>query len=224
MSYFARKIEYCANECSFVALLEISRAKGKKPFKFILYRYDNGYYVKGDERHEMIEFNNNKKALKTFPYGPVVFTEWNELSECEKFLYERRDPFLWKRRKNLWIKTTGWLYGAAVGGGYQIHEEGEWVKVGKPNPWKNRRKKKKPLKFGELGHLLIVEKKRLTLLKEALNSLPCEGEFEYDSDGFVAKEAEDEMGIINEEIGTTEDRINCLMVEMKFYKGKSLRR
>lgn len=218
MSYFARKIDYCAGQCSFVALLEISRAKGEKPFKFILFRYDNGY-GKGDERCEMIEFKDDEKekALKAFPYGPFVFTQWDELSKEEKEVCEDMDPSLWRRRKNLWVKTTEWLYEVAVGGGLEIHKDGEWVKVGRPNLWKNRRKKKK-LKFGELGHLFSVEKKYLSSLKETYNSLLA-GKTDEETDEVEEKE---DFNILNEEIETVEDYILCLKAEMRFKKEKSL--
>lgn len=219
MAYFAKKIDYCANETSFVALIEIAKKKGGKPIKFILYRYAMNYGA------EMIDFGNNKKkAKKYFPYGPVVFEEEIDVisgGDCS---------YLPKTRKNLWKKTTGWLYEVAIGGGYEIHSSGDWIKVGRPAIWKKHRRKM-CLRFGELGHILLVNELRLRNLNSARNGIQDvlddilfyyddEGEQELRDDLNVEEknrvgELEAEIESINNLISKTESEFLFLRSEMK---------
>lgn len=156
MSYFARKIDYCANETSFVALIKIVRKKGGKPIKFILYRYAMNYGA------EMIEFGDDEKeAKKSFPYGPVVFENTEDNRELKRLGLPRR-------KKEVWQKTTEWLYKVAVGGGYAIHSDGDWIKVGRSAIW-NRHRRKMRLRFGELGHLSIISRKKLEISRKELD-------------------------------------------------------
>lgn len=206
MAYFAKKMNYCANETSFVALLVISRKKGGKPIKFVLYRYSsNGYDSSGCES-EMIEFGPDKKdeAVKSFPSGPIVFEEQTE--------------FFPRRIKNLWKKTTEWLYEVGAGGAYAVYSAGTYVKVGRPAPF-NKRRKKFRLKFGELSHILIVLRKEIKSMEEEREYLVEEaGENMLSSEELI--DIEKKIAEIEEEINIESKRANALIEEMKWKKKK----
>lgn len=217
MAYFAKKIKYCANEYSFVALLIIARKKGGEPIKFILYRYNmNGLA-------EMIEFNANEKekAIRSFPYGPIVFEEPDKE-------FEDGTEFLPKRRKNLWQKTTGWLYKVGVGGWYQVYPGEIWVKVGRQSL---RERKKLRLRFGELGHLFLVEKLRLKNAEKKKSDLEIKLEnllYDHDNKGEIIDadltpgqkektgKLEKEIDALKKDISNIESKISSLKEEMRF--------
>ena len=226
MSYFAKKIDYCANQTSFVALIKIARKKGGKPIKFILYRYAMDYGA------EIIELGDDEnKAKKSFPYGPVVF---EELLDDDM---EDDSSWLPKERKNLWQKTTDWLYEVAVGGGYKIHPDGNWIKVGRPAQW-NRHRKKFRLKFGELGHILLVFKQRIRSLEQekdfilteldCLDGQPIDGEYEGEkltpAEIRKIEQLEEQLEEVEDELTNEFNRTRGLIKEMKVkrkenYKG-----
>lgn len=179
MAYFAKKIKYAASMTEFTALIAIASKKRRIPIKFILYKY---YGISG--KAEMIEFKTDKKedAIKIFPYGPGGF--WG-------------DP----ENRKLWQKTTGWLYEVGVGGSYEIHAEEDWVKVGRPNRCKSRRKKFQP-KFGELGHILLIAEARLEAQKEELS--------------YVLDDEIEKVKRLKNDISDSESYISAIKAEMKF--------
>lgn len=217
MAYFARKIRYAANTCCFVALIEIAKKKGGRPIKFVLYRYGFHSFSRG-QIFEMIKFDCSQEddARENFPYGPVVYED--PIMEFEKNL----DFPKYMRRKNIWLKTTDWLYDVAVGGGYQLHPDGSWVKVGRPWRWKDRQKKKrKVLRFGELGHIYKVYEYILENLREERCGLDVSV---YDDFGNVIEEYQSkELEEINEEISRIEEKLNGLKEEMKYIYGKKIK-
>lgn len=212
---FARKIRYCAGEFGFVALVLIASKKGGSPIKFVLYNANvnqsyNGYEIR------MIEYgaNDEKVAMKDFPYGPVVYEEPTEL--------QKQNPDIhWSRqRKDFWKETTGWLWDVAVGGGYQVYRDGDWVRVGRPRRWKDRRKNKnKVLKFGELAHIYMMHEKIL----ENLQSELCEIESEIDENGFdpiLEEEIFEEKDAVEDKISQVREKLGGLKEEMKYVYGR----
>ncbi len=223
MAYFAKKMEYCANETSFVALVMIAKKKGGNPVKFVLYKYAMNYGAK------MVEFNAEQEetAIKSFPYGPIIFEDIEENRELQRLGLPRC-------RKKVWQKTTDWLYEVGAGGAYQMHSDSDWVKVGKPAIWKNRRKKMRP-KFGELGHLLIIRQLYLRDLRRELSNIKCDLDdiVLYYEDGGEAYLREDlttrekdrvyelklEIERVEHLISATEGKISALKAEMKFKRN-----
>lgn len=156
MAFYARKLRHCVNHkvgvC--VALIEITKKRGMFPVKFVLYRSIGRGGI-----FESIDFAGNKRktAIKAFPFGPITFDD--RARELMRKGVSR------PRCINLWEKTTDWLNNVAVGGAYT---DGAWVKVGKPNTWRQRHargKKRTRLKFGSLEHKLLVIRKEIFCLK-----------------------------------------------------------
>lgn len=194
MAYFARKIDYVGSEHGFVALLAIVRKKGGSVCKFILYRYISNDY--NERRHEIVELgaNESDKAKKWFPYGPGGFL--NPLDDrWQKITNER-------------------FYDVAVGGEYQIHCVGDWVRVGRPRRWKDRRKnKKKVLKFGELAHIYMVYEKILeNLQRELCETEGCGWDRILEEDVFEKKDE------IESRISQVQGKLNGLKEEMRYVR------
>lgn len=215
MSYFAKKIRYVANLYAFVALVEIAKKKGGRPIKSVLYKYGFNSFCSG-KIFEMIDFGANESAArKSFPFGPVIFEELTEL--------EKQNPDIhWSRRKKyLWEKTTDWLYDVAVGGGYQIHQDGDWVRVGRPRRWKDRRKNKnKVLKFGELAHIYMMHEKILENLQMGLYEIGSG--IDESSSGPISEKGvfEEEKDVIDDMISQVRNKLKGLKEEMKFVRRK----
>lgn len=200
MAYFARKIDYCACENEFVSLIEIAAKKGGEPIKFVLYRY-NSYF-----KPEMVEFGPGlkKDAKKAFPYGPIIYEDVPENEIVEE---------LPRPRKNPWQKTTKWLYKVGAGGGYQICPKGTWIKIGRPAPWKKRRRKLR-LKIGELGHILLLKKRRIEVLHEIESNL--RSQLDYSEEPEIVEESEESLEKIKTTISKEWADIEALKSEMRF--------
>lgn len=202
---FAKKIGYCANETSYVALLEISKKKGGAPIKFVLYRYIMGGIF------ESIEFAGNERevARKAFPFGPVIYKPIEE--EMEGLQWLMREGRLLRTRINPWEATTDWLEDIAMGGAYNQYPKGIWVKVGKPNTWRQRRarrKKRSHLRFGELGHILMKRKFEMKQIEDGLTFPLFEDR---------RKNIEEE---IQSEIEGAQKNIKRILAEMKFVRDQ----
>lgn len=148
---FARKLRYGAHDgeagAHFAALLEIARRKGGKPVGFVLYRYIRQYFCPEENRSEMIhiEAQTAEEAVKRF----------------------------WPPPTKGWEKTTLWLYAVSVGGGYEIFPGGTWVKIGRP-AFRAKRRRKKPLRFGNVSHIHHIHAERLCNLQRELQKLSRE--------------------------------------------------
>lgn len=94
---------------------------------------------------------------------PFVMLPFFTYDEAKQNTY----PPLWKEDG---ISTTAWLYPVAVGGAYQRHPEGTWVRVPTPRLVARKRGKKIP-KFGDLGELYRIAKKEHAMLKQELIDL-----------------------------------------------------
>ncbi len=174
MAYFARRIGYGANDgdngSSFLALIELAKKKGGTAIAFFLYRYVV-YFDSKDREITMIPLEGPKNQEEAKAYLP-----WAKNSKFPG----------WK--ESYWQKTTGWLYAVGVGGGYGLFNEGTWVRVGMPSPWKNRRKKK-PLEVGNNSHLLRISISLLASLKKQRDDIELQiGDLEVqeDEDGVIS--------------------------------------
>jgi hypothetical protein len=158
MAYFARKLSYGAHDgeasASYMALLELAKKKGGKPVGFVLYRRIMQYFEPKENRNEMIR-------LKAETAGEAIKRFWPSEDTGEEF------P---GHKSNCWEKTTLWLDCVAVGGGYELFHPGTWVRVGTPSLWSKRRKKK-PLQFGNLAHILLVHEAQLRGLENEKSDL-----------------------------------------------------
>lgn len=216
MAYFARKIDYVANAYSFVALVEIARKRGGEPIKLVLYRYGFRSFSRG-QIFEMIEFAPDKgeEAKKSFPYGPIVYDDSMIVNEFGDQAYFDR-----KEVKNLWRKTTDWLYEVAAGGAYQIYPKGTWVKIGRERRWKDRRKRRiKVLRFGELGHIYMINEKELERLESMVSEISGDELTEEMSEDMC-----DKMQEIENQIRQIEDKLTGLREEMKYVRKKRARK
>ncbi len=155
MAYFARKLQYGAHDgeesASYMALLELAKKKGGRSIGFVLYRRVIQYRFPNEDRTEMVRLNAEtvEEAIKRFwPLGEGIGKE---------FPGERSDR---------WEKTTLWIDRVAVGGSYEQFRPGTWVRVGTPVSWLRRRGKKRSLRFGNLGHILLSHQLQLRALKE----------------------------------------------------------
>ncbi|MEK7662529.1 MAG: hypothetical protein AAB355_03520 [Patescibacteria group bacterium] len=222
MSLFAHKIAYAAHDgetgASFMALIELAGRKGGTPKGFLLYRCTIQYDGKTLPVFEMINLlkpKNSEEAKEFFIFGG-----------SNKF------P---GHRSILWRKTSKWLYAVAVGGGYQQHRDGTWVRVARPAPWSKRRKKKR-LIVGSASHLLLVEQERWRSLKEMKESFfseqSCLESYDDVSDAnfvppenFRAYEAiELEIAKIEEEIDLSSRRILNIKDELRFVLARKMGR
>lgn len=159
MSYFVRKLRYGAHDgeagAHYIALLELAKRKGGTPIEFVLYRRVIQFNYPAEHRTEMIRLKADtaEEAIKRF---------WLSEGEGTGKEFPGHSSVLWE-------KTTLWLDLVATGGGYErfgyeningnVHP-GIWVKVGTPAPWSKRRKKK-PLQFGNMGHILLARQSLL---------------------------------------------------------------
>lgn len=209
---FARKIRYVGGEFGFVALIRIARKKGGSPIKFVLYRANVNQSYDGYEK-KMIEYgaSDEKAAMKDFPYGPVVYEELTELQN------QNQDICWFRQRKDLWKKTTGWLWDVAVGGGYQIHRDGDWVRVGRSN--RRKRKSFRP-KFGELAHIYMMHEKILENLQMGLYEIGSG--IDESSSGPISEKGvfEEEKDVIDDMISQVRNKLEGLKEEMKFVRRK----
>ena len=90
------------------------------------------------------------------------------------------------------------------------------IKVGRPAPWKKHRKKLQ-LKFGELGHILIIYKKRKELLKKEYGYLDYYEDVDGDELFFESERERAEE--LERGIEYQKKQIEVLLEEMK-YKRK----
>lgn len=166
MAYFARKLRYGAHDgdagAHYFALLELARKKGGPPIGFVLYRR---IMFPAESRTEMIRLSAGtaEEAIRRF---------WpsDERGAGKEFPGYKSDK---------WQKTTLWLDPVATKCfGYKNDHEGvrsgSWVRVGTPAPRSKRRKRKKPLQIGNLGHILFAHKERFHILLDEKRVLTME--------------------------------------------------
>ncbi|MHB8709956.1 MAG: hypothetical protein ACYC6X_00120 [Minisyncoccota bacterium] len=189
MAYFARKLRYAAyNEdvgSDFIALVELAKKKGGRPVEFVLYRASEGR--KGN-RKEMIRLSAEtaEDAIKRF---------W-PLDEGTGEEFPGHDS-------NQWKKTSFWLYLVATV--YERLLPGTWARVGMPRSWRTR--KKKPLQFGNLAHILLVHQARLRgLLHEKLKL----------ENGATYAEIQEKIAEVEEEISFILATIKSTKAEMRY--------
>ncbi|MGB3921884.1 MAG: hypothetical protein WBL19_01195 [Minisyncoccia bacterium] len=230
MSYFARKLRYAATDgescASYMALVELAKKKGGRPAGFILYRRIIDYGYPKESKSEMIHLKAEtvEEAIKRFwPFG--------RKGSGKEFPGHNSD---------CWEKTTLWLNFLAAGGGHEglgyEHNTkgirfGSWAKVGTPAPWSRRRKKKKPLQFGNLAHIMLVHQAKIRGFKEERRHLnerlselslydaeydeiypPQKGEIGYEEYTQIDKEVEG----IDEEIMSLNAAIENIRAEMRY--------
>lgn len=158
MAYFARKLRYGAHdgeeESQYLALIELARRKGGKPVGFILYFRCIRHGCSAEHQTKMIRFK-----AETAEEAITRFWPWDEGTGKEFPGWE----------SSRWEWTTLWLNRIAAGGwfegfGYRNEDGkvrfGTWVKVGMPASWRSRRRKR-PLQFGNLAHLILVLRARV---------------------------------------------------------------
>lgn len=221
MAYFARKLRYGAHDgdagASYIALLELAKKKGGRPVEFILYRRIMQRYYPNENRNEMIRLKAEtaEEAIRRF---------WpSDEGTGEEFPGNRSDR---------WKKTTLWLDCVAVGGGYEQFRSGTWVRVGKPSPWSQRRRKR-PLQFGNPAHILLVHEARLRELEHEKSDLEFELESrssdfeEYDNDNdcnYIPERNRTAYdffrGKIREKIGEIETEISSAITTVKSTKAE----
>lgn len=169
MSFYAREIEFCADDevGAYVALVAIAKKKGGVPVKFVLYRFLS---VGPKGMFESIEFSGSqeKEATKAFPFGPVVYRPIKEeLEGLQGLIEEGKLP---RTRVSQWKMTTDWLSNVAVGG--SRYPRGTWVKLRKrPYTWRKsgpRKKKRLRLKFGSLEHKLLILREGKKYLRDRI--------------------------------------------------------
>ncbi|TSC96455.1 MAG: hypothetical protein Athens071426_488 [Parcubacteria group bacterium Athens0714_26] len=198
MSYFARRIDYAGAEMGFVALIEIAKRKIGKPFKYVVYRgspvdsvVNSGFFF------EMFDCGDitKKEARKFFPYGHGFFDN-----------------------QRGWVKTTDWLYKIGVGGGYEIHTEGTWVKIRRPY-FRKRKKKKLILKFGDINHILLVAEKELGFLRRELDKQPIFFSF-FSSDDIDESHFSNAESELAADVGELENAIYQQWCKVEGLKGE----
>ena len=174
MSYFARKLRYVAGEdeagFSYHALVQIAKKKDGRLSRFVLY-------------HRVMSFGHPERNLTLLLECSQVKT----VEEAIKFW-----PFGGKRLGKIlpkenqfsspWQKTTLFLNHVGSGGAFENFgfeyamqgiRYGRWARIGTPALWSKRRKKK-PLQFGNISHILLVEQARLHELNEKERELEHE--------------------------------------------------
>ena len=208
MAYFARKLRYGANDgengATFMAFIELAKKKGGKPFAFMLYLYRVRYSDPVEHSVTMIRFK-----AETAEEAIRRFWPWDEGTGKEFPGWE----------SDRWEKTTLWLYPVAVGGSYERYEIGAWARVPTPNPWAKRHKKK-PLQFGNLSHVYLIQQKRLDALVEEKRELEYEirnlNSLDYDSGReYLAEEDEAEYAQMSAELEELEEQVNLREAEMR---------
>jgi hypothetical protein len=217
MAYFARKLRYGAHDgdagAHYFALLELARKKGGRPIGFVLYRR---IMYPDKNRAEMVRL-----SAKTAEEAVRRFWPSDERGAGKEFPDHRSDT---------WQKTTLWLSHVATGGGHERFGYkndrggimlGNWARVGTPAPWRAaRRKRKKPLQIGNLGHLILVYQVQLHVLLEEwsvlMRKLSGLEMRDRDDDGnfFVPKEDEAEFDEISTEIGKLDDELDSVRADI----------
>lgn len=225
MAYFARKLQYGAHDgdagAHYFALLELARRKGGRPIGFVLYRRIMQDNFPAENLAEMIRLSADtaEEAVKRF---------WP--SDAEGMGNEFPG-----HRSNRWKKTTLWLSLVAAGGGYERFgykndregiRPGNWARVGTPAPWAKRRKRKKPLQIGNLGHILLAHQAQLHVLLEEwsvlMRKLSGLEMCDRDDDGnfFVPKEDEAEFNEISAEIEKLDGEIDSVRADIARTKAE----
>lgn len=194
MAYFARAVHYAGTNNEgywrgYWAIVEIARHKGEEPFRFLVYRYmesEEGGFFSS------IEVKDRAGAERIFPgaigYEWQATTKWLHRAVCAKKEYSL---------KGKWC------------------QEGVWVRVGAPARFKNRRKKR-PLRVGELGHLLLARRSEILFLREELSRLECEHRVK-EFDGSTKADMEHPAVIeCANRVAKAEDELAALYAEMRY--------
>lgn len=227
MAYFARKLRYgaCDDDGSafYFALIELARKKGGRAVGFVLYRRTENFLVGGlnKNRTEMIRLNaeTTEEAIRRF---------WPSDEEGMGSEFPGHGS-------NRWERSTLWLNLVATGGGYERFgykndregiRLGNWARVGTPAPWAKRRKRKKPLQIGNLGHILLAHQARLRPLMEergelqqkllALKTTGKYGDYVSDDDCEEYELVSGEMEKANDEISLIYADIVRTKAEMRY--------
>ncbi|MBI2410101.1 hypothetical protein HYV30_03635 [Candidatus Kaiserbacteria bacterium] len=208
MALYARKLQYAAGQdeagASFIALVELARRKcSGATVGYLLYRCILQFFQPKESRVEMIRLD-----VRTVEEAGKKFQSACGLSKLE------------------WQKTTGWLYPVVVGGGYEQFSLGTWVKVGRPAP-RAKRRKKRPLQFGNLGCIVSARQGVLAGLKELQSDIDdaCNALEEYDAESderyippYHQREYEElrtEQELLNDEIARVLASIEALRAQMR---------
>lgn len=225
MAYFARKLRYGAHDgeagASYFALLELAKKKGGRPVYFVLYRRVMQFNYPEENQTEMIR-------IKAKTAEEAVNRFWPSDTEGTG----KEFPGLRSKR---WKKTTLWLDCVAAGGAYEGFEynhdhrgirPGRWARVGTPSPWIKRRKKRKSLQFGNIGHILLAKQAQLRGLEDEesnLNSdLSClETGYDEENDcNYVPEENEVQYAHILEEIEKVREEIDFARMAVEVTKAE----
>lgn len=207
MAYFARKLQYGAHDgdagAHYFALLELARKKGGRPVGFVLYRR---IMYPAENRAEMIRL-----SAETADEAVRRFWPSDERGVGKEFPGHRSDK---------WEKTTLWLDSVATKCfGYKNDCEGvrpgSWARVGTPAPWRAaRRKRKKPLQIGNLGHILLAHQARLRPLAEKQSSLRQKlltlETIDEDNGSYVSEDDWDEYELVSAEMQEVKDEIDLI--------------
>ena len=224
MAYFARKLRYGAHDgeagANYIALIELAKKKGGTPVGLLLYQRIIQYNFPVENRTEMIRLpvKTAEEAVKRF---------WSSDKEGEG----KEFPGF---HSKLWQKTTLWLDLVAVGGGYErfgyrydskgIHI-GDWMRVGTPAPWSKRRGRKKPLQFGHLAHIILVDQARIRSIEEEIDEMKYQlNELEsYDDEGdcnYVPDYNQAEYEAIEDGVAVFYGEISSIKAKIEAMRGK----
>jgi hypothetical protein len=216
MAYFARKLWYgaCDGDDShvFAAFLELRRRKNGKPIAFVLFEHrvftsECSGRASGTSENRMIRFPHcasAEEALKHLVPGQEGFPGWN----CEQ-----------------WERTTLWAYEAGVGGSYQLHHPGRWVRIGVPPLWSKRRRRKKPLQFGLPAHIILVDQARIRGLEDDIDELAdqlndLESYDDEDGSNYVPEENQAEYELIETRVATLRCGIHSIEAKIEALRGR----
>lgn len=207
MTHFARKLCYAANDgengATFAALIELADKKGGPSTGFVLFwRILRSPPMRCESKMIRLKVETAEEAQK-FWLGGKKFPGWQS---------ER------------WQKTTPWLDRVAAGGWYEQYPPLTWVKVGTPNLWARRRKKRVP-QFGDMGFALREHKMQLRELEEQKwnleNSFP--DSFDEETGDYYLQEDEEAaarirrcVDEIDEVILAAKNDIEAIEAEMRF--------
>lgn len=150
MAQFARSLLYGGcdgdGQGSFTALIELSRKKGGSQSEFVLFYRILNYKHPSQNVNKILrlEAKTVKEAKQFWPWGTGEIGVENKFPGFED---------------SRWESTVPWLSRVA------LSACGMWVRVGSQTRCGKRRKKK--LKFGDLGHLLMMAKAQLKWLENS---------------------------------------------------------
>lgn len=202
MTHFARKLRYAANDgengATFAALIELADKKGGTPTGFVLFwRILRSPPMKCESKMIRLKAKTAEEAVAKFWLSGKKFPGW---------------------QSDEWEKTTPWLDRVAVGGCYEQFPPLTWVKVGTPNLWGRRRKKRVP-QFGDMGYALREHKARLRELQEQKSDLEDElpwDESYHSDDREKAARIHAKVETVDDEILSVQNDIEAIEAEMRF--------